>query len=192
MPYDRHEKYHKVRVNLLLLDHIVDLLEERLDVGIRIGTLEDSSLVAQPLGRVRRMIVASPDYLATRGTPQHPRELLQHNCVRFSGGTGPLWTFYESGKEFTVPVTGNLEFNQVAPAADACLAGLGFGLFISYQVAPHLEQRRLRVVLESFEPPPRPIHVVYPHARLLPARTKVFLEWIKQELRDLKVVGNSP
>ena len=85
-----------------------------------------------------------------------------------------------------VPVTGNLEFNHVAPAADACLAGLGFGMFISYQVAHHLAQNRLQVVLESFEPPPRPISVVYPHARLLPARTKAFIEWIKQELKDVR------
>ncbi|MBT9591310.1 MAG: LysR family transcriptional regulator [Thiobacillus sp.] len=176
------QKHDKVRVNLLLLDRVVNLLEEKIDVGIRIGALEDSSLVAQPLGSVRRMVVASPDYLSRHEIPQHPRDLLKANCVRFSGGAGPWWTFHENGKQFTVPVTGNLEFNHVAPAAEACLAGLGFGMFISYQVAHHIAQDRLQVVLESFEPPPRPIHVVYPHARLLPARTKVFIEWIKQEL----------
>ncbi|HQT32276.1 MAG TPA: LysR family transcriptional regulator [Thiobacillus sp.] len=179
------QKHDKVRVNLLLLDRVANLLEEHIDVGIRIGPLEDSTLVAQPLGSVRRMVVASPDYMSRHAVPQHPRDLLKANCVRFSGGAGPWWTFHESGKPFTVPVTGNLEFNHVAPAAEACLAGLGFGMFISYQVAHHIAQNHLQVVLESFEPPPRPIHVVYPHARLLPARTKVFIEWIKQELKDL-------
>ena len=180
------QKHGKVRVNLLLQDRIVNLLEENIDVGIRIGVLEDSSLVAQPLGSVRRMVVASPDYLARHRLPEHPKDLLKANCVRFSGGTGPWWTFFEDGRQFNVPVTGNLEFNHVAPAAEACLAGLGFGMFISYQVAHHIEQNRLQVVLESFEPPLRPINVVYPHARLLPARTKVFIEWIKQALKHLQ------
>ena len=180
------QKYGKVRVNLMLLDRVVNLLEENIDVGIRIGALEDSSLVAQPVGSVRRMVVASPAYLGRHAAPKHPRDLLKANCVRFSGGTGPWWSFYEGGKPFNVPVTGNLEFNHVAPATDACLAGLGFGMFISYQVAHHIEQNHLQVVLESFEPPPRPINVVYPHARLLPARTKVFIEAIKQALQDLQ------
>ncbi|MDP2028909.1 MAG: LysR family transcriptional regulator [Thiobacillus sp.] len=181
------QKHDKVRVNLLLLDRVVNLLEEKIDVGIRIGPLEDSSLVAQPLGSVRRMVVASPNYLSSHATPAHPKDLLKANCVRFSGNAAPWWTFHENGKSFTVPVTGNLEFNHVAPAAEACLAGLGFGMFISYQVAHHIAQNRLQVVLESYEPPPRPIHVVYPHARLLPARTKVFIEWVKQELAPYRL-----
>ncbi|MDP2029030.1 MAG: LysR family transcriptional regulator [Thiobacillus sp.] len=180
------QKYGKVRVNLMLLDRVVNLLGENIDVAIRIGALEDSSLVAQPVGSVRRMVVASPAYLSRHEVPKHPMDLLKANCVRFSGGAGPWWTFYEGGKSFNVPVTGNLEFNHVAPAADACLAGLGFGMFISYQVAQHIEQNHLQIVLESFEPPARPINVVYPHARLLPARTKVFIEAIKQELQDLR------
>jgi len=179
------QKFGKVRINLLLLDRVVNLLDEHVDVGIRIGDLEDSSLVAQTLGSVRRIVVASPDYLRRHPVPTHPRDLLDANCVQFSGGAGAWWTFHEGSKQFTVPVTGNLEFNHVAPAAEACLSGMGFGMFISYQVADHLAQKRLVSVLESFEPPPRPIHVIYPHARLLPARTKVFIDWIKRELRDL-------
>lgn len=179
------QKFGKVRINLLLLDRVVNLLDEHVDVGIRIGDLQDSSLVAQPLGSVRRIVVASPDYLRRHPLPRHPRDLLDANCVRFSGGAGPWWTFHEGSKQFTVPVTGNLEFNHVAPAADACLAGMGFGMFISYQVAHHLAHKRLVSVLEPFEPPPRPIHVIYPHARLLPARTRMFIDWIKQDLRGL-------
>ena len=84
-----------------------------------------------------------------------------------------------------MPITGNLTFNHIAPVLDACLAGMGFGIFISYQVAPHLAQGTLQLVLEDFEPPPRPIHVVYPHARLLPARTRAFIDFIKQDLKGL-------
>lgn len=180
------QRHDRVRVSLLLLDRVVNLVEESVDVGIRIGPLEDSSLIAQPVGSVRRMVVASPDYLSRHGRPEHPRDLLQANCVRFSGGTGPWWTFHEGGRAFDVPVTGNLEFNHVAPAAEACLAGLGFGMFISYQVAGYIKENRLCTVLEPFEPPPRPINVVYPHARLLPARTRVFIQWIKAELESMR------
>ncbi|MGH6638233.1 MAG: LysR substrate-binding domain-containing protein [Polaromonas sp.] len=83
-------------------------------------------------------------------------------------------------------MSGNLAFNHVAPAAEACAAGVGLGMFLSYQVAPFLQSRQLRTVLEDFEPPTRPINVVYPHARLLPMRTRVFIEWIKKELQGFQ------
>lgn len=179
------QQYDKIRVSVVLLDRVVNLLEEGIDVGIRIGRLEDSSLVAQPVGMVRRVVVASPAYLRRCGMPKHPKDLLKANCVRFFGGASPWWTFHDGARQFNVPVTGNLEFNHIAPAVEACAAGLGFGTFLSYQVAPHVRENRLRIVLEKFEPPPQPISVVYPHARLLPARTKVFVEWIKRELTTL-------
>ena len=79
-------------------------------------------------------------------------------------------------------VSGNLEFNHVLPAVQACAEGLGFGMFFSYQVEPFISQKSLKAVLESYERPPRPIQVVYPHARLLPARTRAFIDWIRQDL----------
>lgn len=182
------QRYTHMRCSVVLLDRVVNLLEEGMDVGIRIGPLEDSSLVAQPVNSVRRVVVASPAFLQRHSEPKHPRDLLKANCVRFSAAAGQWWTFHENGKTFTVPVTGNLEFNQAMPAIEACVAGLGFGMFISYQVAPYLAQNKLQVLLQDFEAPPRPISVVYPHARLLPARTRVFIEWMKQELKDLRPV----
>jgi DNA-binding transcriptional LysR family regulator len=179
------QRYERVQCSVMLADRVVNLLEEGLDLGIRIGPLDDSTLVAQPLGSLRRVVAASPEYLARHGVPAHPRDLLQANCIRFLGASGPWWTFHAQGKAFTVPVTGNLTFNHNAPVLDACLAGLGFGMFISYQVAPHLAKGSLQLVLEDFEPPPRPISVVYPHARLLPARTRAFIDFIKQDLPGL-------
>lgn len=177
------QAYPKVQVSLQLHDHVVNLLEAKIDVGVRIGELEDQSLVAQPLGRVRRVVVASPDYLKQYGTPQHPRDLLKLNCIRATGNSIPGWSFQEKGRIFSAPVSGNLEFNQVWPAAQACLAGMGLGMFISYQVAEFVREGRLQIVLEEFEAKPRPISLVYPHARLLPARTRAFIDWMKQELR---------
>jgi DNA-binding transcriptional LysR family regulator len=177
------QQYPKMKVNLQLHDRVVNLLEENIDVGVRIGELEDQSLVAQPLGRVRRMVVATPAYLKTHGTPQHPRDLLKHNCIRATGNSIPGWSFQDKGKPFNIAVSGNLEFNQVWPAAQACLESMGCGMFISYQVAEFVRDGRLKVVLEAFEAAPRPISLVYPHARLLPARTRAFIDWMKREIR---------
>ena len=90
-----------------------------------------------------------------------------------------------------MPVKGNLEFNHVGPSLDACAEGMGFGMFISYQVEALVRQKKLKVVLDAFEPPPRPISVVYPHARLLPARTRLFVDWIKAELALLGHAGKA-
>jgi len=183
------QRYPKVSVDLQLLDRVVNLVEEGFDLGVRIGKLENSTLVAQPLGQLRRVVVATPAYLEQRGTPQHPRELLAHNCLRFTGVTAPWWTFHERGKAFTVPVQGTLSINQAAPLAQACLAGLGFGCFISYQVAPHLRSGALKIVLADYEPPPRPIHLLYPQSRLLPVRTRALIDWLKTEIGAMRLNG---
>ena len=177
------QQYPKMRVSLQLHDRVVNLLEENIDVGVRIGELEDQSLVAQTVGHVRRMVVASPEYMKKHGVPQQPRDLLKLNCIRAIGNSIQGWTFQDKGKPFSLAVDGNLDFNQVWPAAQACLEHMGFGMFISYQVADFVRDGRLQVVLEEYELSPRPISLVYPHARLLPARTRVFLDWMKRELR---------
>lgn len=171
-----------MRCTTLLLDRVVNLLEEGLDLGIRIGRLEDSSLVAQPLGEVRRVVVATPALLRRAGVPRHPRDLQGLNCIRVLSARTGWGDFQENGRVFQVPVSGNLEFNHIWPAVQACAEGAGFGMFFSYQVEPLIESRKLRVVLEDFELPPRPISIVYPHARLLPARTRAFIDFARQEL----------
>jgi len=180
------QQHEKMRCSMVLLDRVVNLLEEGIDVGIRIGEPEDSSLVAQQVGQIRRLVVASPAWLRRHGVPTHPKDLLKANCVRVTDHS-PTWgPFMDQGKPLRLAVSGNLEFNQIAPAVAACAAGAGFGSFLSYQVAPFLQTKQLRTVLEEFEPPPRPINIVYPHARLLPMRTRVFIEWMKQELKEFR------
>jgi len=176
------QRHPGLRCTTLLLDRVVNLLEEGLDLGIRIGRLEDSSLVAQPLGQVRRVVVATPALLRRHGVPRHPRELQDANCVRVLSGRTGWGDFQENGRVFQVPVGGNLEFNHVWPAVQACAEGAGFGMFFSYQVEPLVAQKKLRIVLEDFELPPRPISIVYPHARLLPARTRAFIDFARAEL----------
>ncbi len=176
------QQHPQLRCSVMLLDRVVNLLEEGIDAGVRIGPLEDSSLVAQTVGHIRQMVVASPAFLAGRTALTHPRELLQHNCVRVSGHVPGWGPFNDHGKPLRVAVGGNLEFNQNAPAIAACVEGAGFGMFLSYQVAPFLASGQLRLVLADFEAPVQPINLVYPHARLLPTRTRVFIEWMKKEL----------
>jgi len=181
------QRYDKVRCSVLLYDRTVNLLEENIDVGIRISPLQDSSLVAQTLGTIRRVVAVSPDYLARHGTPRHPRDLDGAPCVRGRIDAPPQWTFHEGGKTLSVTPSNRLEFNHLAPAIEACAAGMGFGTFFSYQVLPHVAQGRLALVLEDFEPPPRPVSVIYPNARLLPARTRAFIDWMKAEFSGLRM-----
>jgi DNA-binding transcriptional LysR family regulator len=175
--------YDQVRCKVLFDDHVVNLLEKNIDLGIRIGHLADSSLVAQQVTSIRRLVVASPAYLRKHGMPRHPRDLAHANCICFPGPGLSPWAFRSGGREFAVPVSGTLEFSHAAAAAQACAEGMGFSRFIAYQVARYIVRKKLRIVLEDFETAPLPLSIVYPHARLLPARTRVFVEWIKKELK---------
>jgi DNA-binding transcriptional LysR family regulator len=184
------QRHPEVRVEFLLLDRVVNLVEEGIDVGVRIGELVDSSLIARPASSMRRLTVAAPSYLAQRGSPAHPRDLLAHNCIVFSG-RGP-WLFQVDGEPLPVAVQGNLRVNQAAVAARACAAGAGVGSFFAYQVADELASGALRVLLEAFEGPPRPIHIVYPQARLLPARTRIFVDFLLQHIQAEQGAWQAP
>ncbi|MFL6626227.1 MAG: LysR family transcriptional regulator [Vitreoscilla sp.] len=175
----------RIRCSVQLLDRFVDLVDEGVDVGIRIGALEDSSLVAIRLGEVRQMVVASPAFLRRTGTPKHPAELRARPCVRLAGPLRPGWAFQDGGRRLHVVVDGPLDFNHAGAGLLACEQGAGFGQFFSYQVQDALRERRLRAVLADFEPPRQPVNIVYPHARLLPARTRAFIEAARRELAPL-------
>jgi DNA-binding transcriptional LysR family regulator len=177
------QRYREVRVDLQLLDRVVSLVEEGLDVGVRIGELEDSSLIARPVSTLRRLTVAAPTYLKRSGAPLHPRQLREHNCITRSDRSADSWRFLIEGKLSSVPVAGNLHVNQTAVAAEACVAGVGIGSFLSYQVAREVAEGSLRILLAEFELPPNPIHIVYPQARLLPVRTRVFIDFLLEYLQ---------
>jgi DNA-binding transcriptional LysR family regulator len=174
-----------IRCSVQLLDRFVDLVDEGVDVGIRIGALEDSTLVALRLGEVRQVVVASPRFLRRTGTPVQPAELRTRPCIRLAGPVRPGWAFQEAGRRLHVAVDGPLDFNHAGAALRACEQVAGFGQFFSYQVQDALRERRLRVVLASFEPPRLPVSIVYPNARLLPARTRAFIDAARRELAPL-------
>ena len=174
-----------IRCSVQLLDRFVDLVDEGMDAGVRIGALEDSSLVALRLGDVRHVVVASPAFLRRHGTPQHPAELRTQPCIRLATPVRPGWAFQDAGRKLHVPVDGPLDFNHAGAALLACEQGAGFGQFFSYQVQEAVHARRLRIVLAPFEPPRQPVSIVYPHARLLPMRTRAFIDAARRELAPL-------
>jgi DNA-binding transcriptional LysR family regulator len=162
---------------LTLSDRNVSLVEDGIDLAVRIGHLADSSLIARRAGVTRRVLVASPSYLERYGSPATPLELARHQTIRFSPlATAADWSFRQDDRELRVP----LASHYVTNSADAALwhaehdGGLTFAL--SYQVAEAVKAGRLRIVLETFEPPVLPIHFVYPSSRLLSAKVRTFVE----------------
>jgi DNA-binding transcriptional LysR family regulator len=173
-----------MQVELLLLDRVVDLLEEGVDAALRIARLQDSTLVAVPLGQVRRVFVGSPALLKRLGRPQRPEDLKEAPCVSFTGmGPADEWTFERSGRALRVKVASVLVSNQVDAALAACEAGLGWGRFLSYQVEDALRAGRLKAVLPDESAGTIPMQIVYPHARLLSANLRAFLDFAAPRLR---------
>jgi DNA-binding transcriptional LysR family regulator len=179
------EAHAGVQVEMTLLDRVVDLLEEGLDLAVRVGPLADSSLVSVRVGSTRRMVCASPAYLAEHGHPLTLADLEGHRCLRFTGTAQVAdWEFVEGGRPVRVAVGGPLTCNQVDVAIDACLQGLGCGRFLEYQVRSLLDDGRLVALLESFEGPAMPVWMIYPHARLLSSRVRAFVDWAVPRLRQ--------
>lgn len=176
-----------VSAELLLLDRQVGIVEEGLDAGVRIGALADSSLVALPVGQVRRVVCASPQYLRRHGVPATPDDLRDRACVRFIGVTpGADWRFAVGRRTVAIAVATRFATNQVDAAIAACEQGLGPGMFLSYQVAEAVAARRLRYVLAGFEREPVPVSVIYPQARLRSGAVRAFVDLAVATLRGTR------
>ena len=171
------EKHPHVSANLMLVDRNVSLVEEGIDVAVRIGRLDDSALVARTLGEVPRVVCAAPAYLRRHGTPKAPEDLRKHECLRFGGLTpGREWTFQRDGKAVRVAVGGRFDCNVGEPVIDAARAGAGVVMALGYQVADELSSGRLVRLLRKFEPPPLPISAVYRSPRLMAGQVRAFLD----------------
>jgi DNA-binding transcriptional LysR family regulator len=179
--------YPKVSADLLFVDRVVNIVEEGLDVAVRIGPLSDSSLVAVSIGQVRRVVCASPQYLRRHGVPRSPAEIRKHSCIRHSGlSPRNEWRFHIGRRIVTIPFVSVMTCNEIDSSIAACAKGLGLGMFLSYQVAPERGSGKLRYVLEEFETEPLPIHVVYPHSKLLSTTVRTFVDASVKELRQAK------
>ena len=181
------DAYPETQVELMLADRNVDLVEEGMDVALRIGTLAPSRLVARRVGQVRRILVASPAYLAAHGAPARPADLAAHDTIHGLIRPGPReWMFGRS----RVRLAPRLIVNEVEAALIAARAGRGIARVLSYQAADDIAEGRLVRVLARYEPPPVPVHLVTPGADLRPARVSAFLDHAAMALRSLPVLGN--
>jgi DNA-binding transcriptional LysR family regulator len=181
------EAYPQVQARLLLLDRTVNLLDEGIDVAVRIGHLPDSSLIAVKTGEVRRVVCASPGYLRRHKLPRQPVELASHNCIVFSAMTPTdTWTFTAgrgSDSVRTVRVRHRLTVTEAEAAIASAVEGHGITCVLSYQIERELKRGRLRLILEDFEAEPLPVHVVYPEARLSAAKTRAFVDFVTPRLK---------
>lgn len=177
-------RHPRISVRLSLSDRYLDLIEGHIDVAVRIGDLADSGLVATRVGAVRRVLCASPGFLARHGEPRTPADLLGLDCIGFDG-LGPAgWSFAgPEGGVVTVGVRPRLTVTTAEAAIDAAVAGVGVARVLSYQVAEALRAGTLRVVLAGFEPAPLPVQLLHAGQGLLPLKTRAFLDLAADQLR---------
>jgi DNA-binding transcriptional LysR family regulator len=176
--------YPEIDVSLVLTDRVVHLMEEQADVAIRIGELPDSTLMATRVGTVRRVVCASPAYLATHGVPIKPRDLAAHECITFEVlASTRAWVFGSGKSEVSVPVRSRLAVNTAEAAIAAAMLGVGLVRVLSYQVADAIRDNALNVVLDTFESAPLPISLVHKGQTPLPLKLRAFLDFVAPRLR---------
>jgi DNA-binding transcriptional LysR family regulator len=177
--------YPEINIRLSLSDHVVHLLEDHVDLAVRIGALPDSSLIAPRIGFIRHVVCTSGAYLKERGTPLAPADLAAHPCITFEGARFPnAWTFEQAGAPISVPIHSRLIVNTAEAAIDAAMAGVGITRVLSYQVAEQVRRGAMKVILQDFEPEPWPIHFVYGAQGLVPLKLRAFLDFATPRLKE--------
>lgn len=173
-----------VTARMLLADRVVDLMEENLEVAVRIAHLEDSSLTAVRVGEVRRVICAAPSFLKKQGRPKTPADLAGAKLVSFTNGLAPdPWIFVEQGRRESFVPAAQFLANSNDVTIAAAEAGHGLVRALSYQIAPQLRARTLEIVLAAYEEPPLPIHIVHIAGRRASARVRAFVDFAVERLR---------
>ncbi|MBI3443874.1 MAG: LysR family transcriptional regulator [Magnetospirillum sp.] len=172
-----------IDVEMVFSDRSVHLLDDHIDLAIRIGHLPDSRLVALRLGAVRPVTCASPAYLGSRGRPSHPQELLGHDCIAFETLSPPrLWTFADGSAEMPVSIHPRLVVNTAEAAVDAARAGMGITQVLSYQIDEARRAGELEIVLDGFAPAVRPVSLVHAGQGILPLKLRAFLDFAAPRL----------
>jgi DNA-binding transcriptional LysR family regulator len=179
-----------LEVDLSLLDRFVDVVEEGIDVAIRVGRLTDSNLVARRLGKTRRVAVATPAYLKTHGIPKTPEELVNHNCLLYAYlSTGNEWMFHgPNGENFRVKVSGNFRANNAEAIRQAVLADLGIAVTPEWIAQKDLESGAVKSILTNYAPTLMDIHAVYPSGRHLSAKVRTYIDFLQMEFQKIPVL----
>ena len=175
------KRYPEVSADLRLSDRMINLVEEGVDLAVRIGHLPDSTLVARHVGEMRRIVVASKEYLKRRGEPKTPEAIADHDTIHFGAMTAePEWRFVADGREIRISSTPRFASNSADAAIQYAEAGGGLTRVLAYQAADSLKAGRLKIVLAPFAPPALPIHIVYPTSRLLSAKVRTFIDLVTE------------
>ena len=174
----------EVDIQLGLQDRSVNLVEDYVDVALRLGALPDSTLIAVRVGEIRRVLCASPGYLQTRGRPSSPDDLASHDCISYPPIQSPsIWRFKRDHTEYAIPVRSRLVVSNLESACDAARAGLGITVAFSYHVAQSIEGGELTPLLQEFQPQPLPVSFVYSPNRFMPGKLRAFLDFALPRLR---------
>ena len=169
----------KVDIELDMSDGYIDLIGQGFDLAIRIGELPDSTLKARRLANLRRVVFAAPDYFVKHGRPRVPEDLIRHQCVvRTAARERNAWSFLIGGRLRTVKVAGRFRASGALAVNEAAVQGLGIATAPLWQVRSLVDRGAVELVLTRFEPPPMPVHAVWPSTRLLPAKTQLFAEYL--------------
>jgi DNA-binding transcriptional LysR family regulator len=178
-------RFPEIAVTLMLTDRVTQFPDDQIDVAVRVGALPESSLIATRLGEIRRVMCASLDYLVSNGIPTRPDDLMRHSVISFQNVATPTtWTFESEGAEERVTFRSRLSVDTIDAAIDAGLAGAGLIRAMSYQVVEYVRAGRMKIVLESFERPPLPVHLVYAQQNRLPLKLRAFIDSVVPRLRD--------
>ncbi|WP_064711077.1 LysR family transcriptional regulator [Rhizobium bangladeshense] len=176
--------YPEINLRLMLGHRLANLVEDHIDLALRIGNLADSNLIATRLGAIRRTVYASPDYVARHAAIRDPSNLSAHDCITFEGmASTRSWTFVEGKRELVVAIRSRLAVNTAEAAVDAAVAGLGITRVLSYQAAQAEAAGLLVPLLADFEPQPAPVHLVYPSQGLVPLKLRALIDFTTPRLR---------
>jgi len=177
--------YPAINLRLILADTLVDFIEEPIDLALRIAELADSALIARTVGAIRMVVSASPTYLERNGTPTHPSDLAQHDCIAWSS-LGPLntWWFREADTDRTFPIRTRFATSTADSAIDAAVSGLGLVQTTSYQAERGVNDGSLTVLLNDFECAPTPVSLVHAGDRAVPLKLRAFLDFAVPRLAE--------
>ncbi|MBI4785416.1 MAG: LysR family transcriptional regulator [Oscillatoriophycideae cyanobacterium NC_groundwater_1537_Pr4_S-0.65um_50_18] len=178
------DRYPDIKIDLTMADHFINLVEEGVDLSIRIGNVQDTSLISQQIGVTRRVAIAAVSYFEQASEPQTPDDLLHHNCIVYTPlATGNEWHFQKDQKVIKVAVKGNLRADNSTAIREAVLSGLGIAVSPIWLFVDILDQGELKVVLKDYEPTLLPIYAIHSRGRFRPAKVHCFIDFLAAEFK---------
>jgi DNA-binding transcriptional LysR family regulator len=177
------QRYPEINIDLSMNDGFTDLVEENLDLAIRVGVVTDQNLVARPIGITHRVLVATPEYLKKHGVPKTPADLSNHSCIVYSRlAAGSNWSFETQSGIVNLPVSGRFRVNNTEGVRAAILQSLGIGFVpVWHFIENEIAKKHLVVLLKDYQPTPQPINAVYPSRRFLSPKVRAMIDYLAQE-----------